>query len=107
MKHLLIAAVLLFFISCENASQQTDNEKEKNESKIEIKSDSAEVKIGENGVSIKAKDENNDSVNIKINSTDGIKVEGKDGKVEMKTGDGGKIKIEKKGKDVNIQLKEN
>jgi hypothetical protein len=107
MKIIFPAIAVFLFMSCEDHSQQTDNYKEKNESKIEIKTDSDEVKIGENGISIKAKDENKDSVNIKINATDGIKVEGKDGKVELKTDDGGKIKIEKKGKDVNIQLKEN
>jgi hypothetical protein len=105
MKKILPAFALFAFLSCEDNSQKTD--KEKSETKIEIKTDSADVKIGENGISIKGKGEGNDSLSIKINSNDGLKVEGKDGKVEIKTDDGGKLKIEKKGKDVNIQIKEN
>ena len=58
--------------------------------KIEIKGDSGEIKISEEGISIKG----DDSGSIKINSTDGIKIEGKDGKIEIKAGDSGKIKLE-------------
>lgn len=107
MKKLLFASALFFLLSCEDNSQKSDNEKEESETKIEIKTDSGEVKIGESGVSIKAKDKHDDSVNIKINANDGIKVEGKDGKVEINTDDGGNLKIQKKGKNVNIQIKEN
>ncbi len=107
MKKVIPVFALLLLLSCEDNSQKTDKEKAESETKIEIKTDSAEVKIGENGVSIKGKDDNNDSVNIKINADDGIKIEGKDGKVEIKTKDGGNLKIEKKEKEVNIQIKEN
>ena len=107
MKNMILALLFLSLFSCENNSQQTDTEKEESETKIEIKGDSGEVKIGEDGISIKGKGEDGDSVNIKINAKDGIKIEGKDGKVEIKTTDGGKLRIEKKGKDVNIQIKEN
>jgi len=99
--------MFLFLYSCENNSQQTDKEKEESETKIEIKGDSGEVKIGEAGISIEGTGEDGDSVNIKINAKDGIKIEGKDGKVEIKTGDSSKLKIEQKGKTVNIQIKEN
>lgn len=102
MKYFFLSALLLSFISCGD-SQQSDNEKENSESKIEIKGDSGEIKISEEGISIKG----DDSASIKINSTDGIKIEGKDGKIEIKAGDSGKIKLEKKGKEVNIQIKEN
>lgn len=107
MKNIILTLMLLSFFSCENNSQQTDKEKEESETKIEIKGDSGEVKIGEGGISIKGTGEDGDPVNIKINTKDGIKIEGKDGKVEIKTGDTSKIKIEKKGKTVNIQIKEN
>jgi hypothetical protein len=106
MKIFVIAFVLLAFIGCEEYAQKSDKEKENSQTNIEIKTDSGEVKVNDNGISVKAKDDNNDSVNIKINSADGIKIEGKDGKVELKTDGGGKIQIEKKGKDVNIQIKE-
>lgn len=89
MKQLFAPALFLLLLSCDN-TQQSDNEKEKTESKIEIKD--ADGK---------------DTVSIKINSKDGIKIEGKDGKVEIKTGEGGKINMEKKGKEVNIEIKEN
>ena len=78
-------------------------EKEKSETKIEISGDSGEIKISKEGISIQG----DDSASIKINSKDGIKIEGKDGKVEIKTGDGGKLNVEKKGKEVNIEIKEN
>lgn len=104
MKKIVALFLLMAFAACDD-SDKTDNEK--SESKIEIKTDSAEVQINKSGVSVSSKEEGGDSVTIKINSKDGIKIEGKDGKVELKTDDGGKIKIEKKGKDVNIQLKEN
>ena len=107
MKKIIPTFALFLLLSCEDNSQKTDKEKVESETKIEIKTDSAEVKIGENGVSIKGKDDNNDSVDIKINADDGIKIEGKDGKVEIKTKDGGNLKIEKKEKGVNIQIKEN
>ena len=107
MKNMILALLFLSLFSCENNSQQTDTEKEESETKIEIKGDSGEVKIGEGGISIEGMGEDGDSVNIKINANDGIKIEGKDGKVEIKTGDSGKLKIEKKGKTVNIQVKEN
>jgi hypothetical protein len=107
MKTILPAFALFLLFGCEDNSQKTDKEKAESETKIEIKTDSTEVKIGESGVSIKGKGEDADSVNIKINADDGIKIEDKDGKIELKTEDGGKLKIEKKGKDVNIQIKEN
>ena len=44
--------MILSLFSCENNSQQTDTEKEESETKIEIKGDSGEVKIGEDGISI-------------------------------------------------------
>lgn len=102
MKYFFLSALLFAMIGCGD-SQRSDNEKQSSESKIEIKGDSGEIKISEEGISIKG----DDSGSIKINSTDGIKIEGKDGKVELKAGDGGKIKVEKKGKEVNIQIKEN
>jgi hypothetical protein len=102
MKYFFLSALLLTLFSCED-SQQSDNEKESSESKIEIKGDSGEIKISKEGISIKG----DDSGSIKINSKDGIKIEGKDGKIEIKTGDSGKINVEKKGKQVNIQIKEN
>ncbi len=104
MQKLFFLLALFVFVSCEDDSNKTDNEK--SESKIEIKTDSGEVKVNESGITISSNEDGKDSVTIKINNTDGIKVEGKDGKVELKTGDGGKINIEKKGKDVNIQIKE-
>ena len=102
MKQLVASAIFLFFLSCDN-TQQSDNEKEKSETKIEISGDSGEIKISKEGISIQG----DDSASIKINSKDGIKIEGKDGKVEIKTGDGGKLNVEKKGKEVNIEIKEN
>ena len=102
MKYFFLSALLFALIGCDD-SQQSDNEKQSSESKIEIKGDSGEIKITEEGISIKG----DDSASIKINSTDGIKIEGKDGKVELKAGDSGTIKIEKKGKEVNIRIKEN
>ncbi len=105
MKQFFSIAFLLTLLSCNNSTQQTDNEKESNEAKLEIKTDSGEVKISSDGLSVEGKD--GDSLDIKINAEDGIKVEGKDGKVEIKTDEGGKIKLEKKGKEVNIQIKEN
>ncbi len=102
MKYFFLAALLLTMFGCES-SQQSDNEKESSESKIEIKGDSGEIKISKEGISIKG----DDSASIKINAKDGIKIEGKDGKIEIKTGDSGEIKVEKKGKEVNIQIKEN
>jgi hypothetical protein len=102
MKYFFLSALLLSLFACED-SQQSDNEKESSESKIEIKGDSGEIKISKEGISIKG----DDSASIKINSKDGIKIEGKDGKLEIKTGDSGNINVEKKGKEVNIQIKEN
>lgn len=104
MQKIFLLLALVFFVSCEDDSNKTDNEK--SESKIEIKTDSGEVKVNESGITISSNEDGKDSLNIKINATDGIKVEGKDGKIELKTGDGGKINIEKKGKAVNIQIKE-
>src|SRR5687768_8186752 len=102
MKYLFLSALLLTLFSCGD-SQQSDNDKQSSESKIKISGDSGEIKISEEGISIKG----DDSASIKINSKDGIKIEGKDGKIEIKTGDSGKINLEKKGKEVNIQIKEN
>lgn len=106
MKQFLFPAVFVLFAACSNADQ-TDKEKAESESKIEIKTDSAEVKINSDGISIQSPEDGKDSVDIKINAKDGIRIEGKDGKVELKTDDGGKIKIEKKGKEVDIKIKEN
>lgn len=106
MKQLLLPVLLILFAACNN-DDQTDKEKTESESKIEIKTDSSEVKISSEGVSIQSSKDGDDSVGIKINAKDGIKIEGKDGKVELKTDDGGKIKIEKKGKEVDIKIKEN
>jgi hypothetical protein len=89
MKTFLTSLFLLALFSCDT-TQQTDNEKEKKVSKIEI-----------------TDNDGKDSVTIKLNSKDGLKIEGKDGKVELKTGDGGKINVEKKGKEINIEIKEN
>ena len=102
MKQLITSLLLLSLFSCDN-TQQSDNEKEKSETNIEISGDSGEIKISKEGISIQG----DDSASIKINSKDGIKIEGKDGKVEIKTGDGGKLNVEKKGKEVNIEIKEN
>ena len=103
MKYFFLSTLLLTMFGCAD-SQQSDNEKESSESKIEITGDSGEIKISKEGISIKG----DDSASIKINAEDGIKIEGKDGsKFEIKTGDSGKIKVEKKGKEVNIQIKEN
>lgn len=107
MKKVVFAFLLFACTGCEEYAQKSDKEKENSQINIEIKTDSGEVKLNDNGISVKATDENNDSVDIKINSTDGIKIEGKDTKVELKTDGGGKIQVEKKGKDVNIQIKEN
>lgn len=105
MKKFLIPVALTFLIACDDDSNKTDNEKA--ESAIEIKTDSAEVKVNDEGISISASKDGKDSASIKITEKDGIKIEGKDGKVELNTDGGGKIKIEKKGKDVNINIKEN
>ncbi|MEJ8817383.1 hypothetical protein [Lacibacter sp. H407] len=102
MKQLITSLLLLSLFSCDN-TQQSDNEKETSETNIEISGDSGEIKISKEGISIQG----DDSASIKINSKDGIKIEGKDGKVEIKTGDGGKLNVEKKGKEVNIEIKEN
>lgn len=107
MKQLLFLYAMVLFIACEDNSNKTDNEKAESETKIEIKTDSGEVKINEDGISIQSSENGKDSVDIKINAKDGIKIEGKDGKVELKTDDGGKIKIEKKGKEIDIKMKEN
>lgn len=104
MKKILFASALFLLFSCADNSQQSDNEKEN--ANIEINTDSADIKIGEGGISVEGKDAD-DTMNIKINAKDGIKIEGKDGKVEINTGDSGGLKIEKKGKNVNIQIKEN
>lgn len=106
MKKILFVFAVLFLGSCADSSQKTDNQKEESETKIEINTDSTDVKIGEGGISIEGNDQK-DPVNIKINSKDGIKIEGKNGKVEINTGDSGGLKIEKKGKNLNIQIKEN
>lgn len=104
MKKLLTLFLLPVFFACDD-SDKTDNEK--SESKIEIKTDSGEVRVSEEGVSVTSKEGSDDSVSIKLNSKDGIKIEGKDGKVELNTDNGGKIKIEKKGKEIDIKIKEN
>jgi uncharacterized protein YcfL len=95
----------LMIVACDETSQKSDKEKTEGGANIEIKTDSANLKINTDGIKIESSD-GHDSVNIKINADDGIKVEGKDGKVELKTDNGGKVKIEKKGKDLNIQIKE-
>lgn len=105
MKKILLPFALVLLLSCTDAADKTDGEK--SESKIEIKTDSGVVKINDDGISIQSSEDGKDSVGIKINAKDGIKIEGKDGKVELNTDGGGKIKIEKKGKDVNINIKEN
>ncbi|MBX9784274.1 MAG: hypothetical protein K2X48_13370 [Chitinophagaceae bacterium] len=84
MKKFLIPVALILLIACDDDSNKTDNEKAG--SSVEIKTDSAEVKVNHEGISISASE---------------------DGKVELKTDGGGKIKIEKKGKDLNIHIKEN
>lgn len=84
MKKLVFAFALFAFIGCEEYSQKSDKEKESSQTNIEIKTDSGEIKMSVNGISVKEKDENNDSVNIKINSTDGIKIEGKDVNIQIK-----------------------
>lgn len=84
MKKFVFAFVLFAFIGCEEYAQKSDHEKENSKINIEIKTDSGEVKMNDNGITVKAKDENNDSVNIKINSTDGIKIEGKDVNIKIK-----------------------
>ena len=104
MKQLFVFVFFFTLLSCNDSTQQTDNEKENSEAKLEITTDSGEVKISSEGLSVEGKD--GDSVDIKINAEDGIKVDGKDGKIEVKTDDGGKIKLEKKGKEVNIRIKE-
>lgn len=106
MKKLLFPVIVLLFAAC-NDADKTDKEKVESETKIEIKTDSAEVKINSDGISIESSENGKDSVDIKINAKDGIKIEGKDGKVELKTDEGGKIKIEKKGKEIDIKIKEN
>jgi hypothetical protein len=107
MKKILYPFAFVFLISCTANSDKTDKEKLESETKIEIKTDSGEVKINSDGISIQSSEDGKDSVGIKINAKDGIKIEGKDGKVELKTDDGGNIKIEKKGKEVDIKIKEN
>lgn len=97
----------ILLVACSDYNAKTDNEKSESETKIEIKTDSGEVKINSDGISIQSSEEGKDSVGIKINAKDGIKIEGKDGKVELNTDGGGKIKIEKKGKEVDIKIKEN
>jgi hypothetical protein len=105
MKYFFILLLSSVFFSCEDLSQKTDTEKAEGNSGLHIKTDSAEVKIGSDGISVQSTENGKDSVNIKINSTDGIKIEGKDGKVEINTGDGGSININKKGQNVNIKVK--
>lgn len=107
MKRLLFPFAFVLLIACNDSGDKTDNETVESETNIEIKTDSGEVKINEDGISIHSSGDGKDSVGIKINPKDGIKIEGKDGKAELKTDHGGKIKIEKKGKDVNINIKEN
>jgi hypothetical protein len=102
-----LPALFVLCIACTDYANKTDKEKTESETKIEIKTDSGEVKINDEGISIQSSEDGKDSVGIKINAKDGIKIEGKDGKVELNTDGGGKIKIEKKGKDVNINIKEN
>ncbi|MFN8265368.1 MAG: hypothetical protein U0T11_04825 [Chitinophagaceae bacterium] len=101
---LLFSAFVLF--SCEDTTQQSDNEKSESKNGIEIKTDSNEIKINSNGITVSGTDGNKDTVGIKINEKDGIKVEGKDGKIQINTDNGGKIKVQKKGKEVNIQVNE-
>jgi hypothetical protein len=99
--------VLFFIVACNNNSNKTDKEKTESETRIEIKTDSGEVKINDEGISIQSSEDGKDSVGIKINAKNGIKIDGKDGKVELNTDGGGKIKIEKKGKELDIKIKEN
>ena len=102
-----LPALFVLLIGCIDNSNKTDNEKSESESKIEIKTDSGEVKINDDGISIQSSEDGKDTVGIKINTKEGIKIEGKDGKVELNTDGDGKIKIEKKGKEVDIKIKEN
>lgn len=106
MKYFLPLAFVLL-CACADNSNKTDNEKAESETKIEIKTDSGEVKINSDGISIQSSEGGKDTVGIRINGEDGIKIEGKDGKVELKTDGGGKIKIEKKGTEIDIKIKEN
>ena len=66
MKHLFVVIFFSGLLSCGDSTQQTDNEKESSEAKIEIKTDSGEVKISSDGLSVEGKD--GDSVDIKINA---------------------------------------
>jgi len=106
MKQLFILLIAFTFFSCEDTTQQSDNEKSENKSGIEIKTDSGEVKINSSGITVTGADGNKDTVGIKITEKEGIKVEGKDGKIQINTDNGGKIKVQKKGKEVNIQVNE-
>lgn len=105
MKKFLPIVALFALMSCEDNTQKSDQEKVESETKIEIKTDTSDIKISEDGITVNG--EKKDSLDIKINEKDGLKMEGKDGKLEIKTDEVSKFKIEKKGKTVNIQIKEN
>jgi hypothetical protein len=92
MKYLFTICLAALFFSCEDTTQKSDNEKEAASGNIEIKGDSSEIKINGGGVSVTS-DKDGDSVNIRINKKEGIKVESKDGNVEINTGAGGSINI--------------
>ena len=100
MKTLTTIAAVLFFSSCINTDQQSDSEKATRKNNgIEITTDSGAVKINEEGVSI-----TNDSVSIRINEREGIRVEDKDGKVEINSQGDGNIKVETKKKELKLKV---
>jgi hypothetical protein len=105
MKKILLPFALVLMLSCNDAADKTDGEK--SESKIEIITDSPAFHGDTDYIRPEPPEDGKDTVEIKINSKDGIKIEGKDGKVELNTDGGGKIKIEKKGKEMDIKIKEN
>ena len=105
MKQLFILLIAFTFFSCEDTTQQSDNEKSENKAGIEIKTDSADIKINNNGITVSGTDGKKDSLDIKVNDDEEIRIESKDQKVELKKG-GGTVEVNKKGKKITLHLNE-
>jgi hypothetical protein len=85
MKRLLTFAFVLsipFVVACE------DDKPEEKSGGLEIKGDEGTIKIGADGIKVDGKDGK-----VEIGGPGGIKVEGQDGKVEIK-GENGKLTVE-------------
>lgn len=118
MKKIILPVALLLLLSCADSTQKTDNEKEgSEENKIEVKAGDNEIKVSDDGVSVEAgtnksetdEDDTKDTASIKINAKDGIKVDSKDGKVDINEGgmevkdkSGTKVKVDKNGVKINL-----